>query len=77
MTALVGQVLLIASNLRDRLERALEANLDSEVRKTLEVAKGDADTLIEVAQRAAPVGNAQTRQGRKVMISVRRLWRPS
>lgn len=58
MTALAGQVHLIASNLRDRLERALEANLDPEVRETLEKAKGDADTLITVAQRAAPAEDA-------------------
>jgi hypothetical protein len=58
MSALAGQVHLLASNLRDRLERILEVNLAPEVREALEKAKGDADTLIKVAQRAAPAEDA-------------------
>jgi hypothetical protein len=52
MTALVGQVLIIATNLRERLERAMETNLDPEVRDALEKAKLDAEALIHVARQA-------------------------
>jgi hypothetical protein len=52
MTALAGQVLLIASNLRDGLERVLEADLDPKLREAIERAKSEAEVLIECARRA-------------------------
>ena len=52
MTALAGQVSIMATLIRERLDRALEAKLDPEVRETLEKAKGEANALLEAARRS-------------------------
>jgi hypothetical protein len=52
MSALSGQVILVVSSLSERLQSALEMELAPELRALLEMAKRDADAVLECARRA-------------------------
>ena len=52
MPSLPGQVLFVGSNLLERLEAVLAMDMPQDIRSILEMAKTDAESLIEAARRA-------------------------